>query len=473
MLSVYDEPRDGALGVTSRSLDRIVYVDASAESGDIFVHVNDLTPHCLGGAILVDKATREAFARIDFVAGNIHMLAAPAGSGKTQCVIDLSSQIVTVQYQKVLVLTYNKKASVDGADRTKGAPGICWKTVDSVVWDLYKSELKEEQVVDMKDMKMMQAVSSRVLKRHVSEREVKGFMRKLRVACETGVVEGLRGAAKAVFDAGMRGEWWSYAILRLRALGNPLWTTSLQEYGTIIVDEAQDLNLVMIKLLRKLYADHMLVFVRDSSQKIYTFNHCVDIARHIDEPHTDWTLRLTYRFGQQVCDYIERHGLSQTQTFPAPGVPDTQIHYVPDDYIVPGKHTVIMAGWKNILEMGDKCARAGRKVCIDEEKKKELLSEDPAVISKNAYLFDSIDRERVLSILSRLDGSDDDPDLISLGTVHGAKGLQYGVVRVCQCVFDWKGEDHEERHYVAVTRVMARLYLPARQQNYKRQRTSE
>jgi superfamily I DNA/RNA helicase len=239
----------------------------------------------------------------------------------------------------------------------------------------------------------------------------------------------------------------------------------MAKYSTVIVDEAQDINRVMLSLIKQLHSAHMVVYVRDQSQKIYSFIHCVDIGDHVEQEYTAWSLHVTFRFGQALCDYIEENQLSHTKTVASPDCPDTQIDYIDDCDIVPGAHTVLISAWEQILRTAERYMRAGRQVCIDEEKKQDLLNAVKCTgWSKYEWLFSRLPKARVAQILSDLvDDTDEGEDLILLSTVHMAKGLQYKVVRVSRCVLAEKhgDPDHRRKHYVAVTRAMELLFLPA------------
>jgi hypothetical protein len=427
-------------------------------------HVTELMPGCDDSALFIDGFTRLAFAAIVFKVNTIHMLAAPAGSGKTESVKNLGVSLITADTNhRVMVLTFNRAAQADGQKRTAGHERIYWRTIDSVIGRLYKTETKASECVNLRDEFSVKAMADRVLGHAVALREVKQFKKKLERACETNITTELHGTANALFEAGLRGRWWSYSLLRIRALSNPAWRTSMQPFGTIVVDEAQDVNLVMAQLIAQLHSSHMVVYVRDLSQKIYSFMNCVDIAEHLEEPYTAWSLYVTFRFGQRLCDYIEEHGLSSTRAFPAPGTPDTQIEYIDDADIIAGPHTVIMSGWEEILKCAEVYMSEGRKVYIDEDKKLELLkaarSSAPSVFD---WLFRKIPKSRIMTTLMQIeDDTDTADDLVILMTLWGAKGLQWSVVRVWRSVIEKDdGDDYKRRYYVSVTRAMDTLYLP-------------
>jgi hypothetical protein len=176
MLAVFNEPRTGAWPVKlkHKQADLIQYAVESEElCFDQCLHVTDLQPDTNESAIFLDGCTRVAFASIVYKPNTVHMLAAPAGSGKSQCVINLGAS----QEDLSIVFTFNKKAQVDGERRSKAHTQLHWRTIDSVVWELYKAEFKEVATVDLSDANSVCTMAQKVVGRVFSVREVKTFLK--------------------------------------------------------------------------------------------------------------------------------------------------------------------------------------------------------------------------------------------------------------------------------------------------------
>ncbi|KAG5184125.1 hypothetical protein JKP88DRAFT_277333 [Tribonema minus] len=150
----------------------------------------------------------------------------------------------------------------------------------------------------------------------------------------------------------------------------------MAKYKLVIVDEAQDLNLVMIALMTQIYHATTTVYVGDSAQAIYGFMECTDV----------------------------KHTLQQDS--PAVAHPDntnTRIEIVDNDQaIMDGAHTVLVRKWTEILQTADRYTQAGRSVSIDKDKVTEIINCASSTLRStwDRSLFKKIDKLQVPQWLS-------------------------------------------------------------------------
>jgi hypothetical protein len=449
--------------------------DAAAAAQAQTVHVTEVTAHNEDCCRLLDRVAREHYKEMDSRINTVDVLQAPAGSGKSQSNIDLAHNLLQKQQvQKVLMVAFNKAAVRDGEARTKSEPRIVWRTIDSLVWELFKSDFKDQESVDLDDCMSIAQTATRLLEMPLYPEEADDFRLSLSHACTVGSPAKLRGDALTLYQKGLRGMWWSFSMLRVRALSHSGWPLLFSDYQTVIVDEAQDLNVVMLKLLRQLHAAKHMVYSMDRAQKLYGFMQCVNITDHLEpSSYRFWKFYLTYRYGAAVCKLVNDRCLPQYCTFAAEGTPDTRIHHVDDSFIVPGAHTWIVNSWFNILETADRLLAAKRAVRMDADKRDELLaaSQSETWTKHDKALFKKLEKYVVFDVVSRVQQNDEcSPDEIYLTTPHGYKGLQTGGVRVSRCIMEAKtrdgssSDDIERKIYVSVTRGRHDLYLPAARQ---------
>lgn len=488
MLRVLHQATPGYCPVTHRATAERLFArvidgdddDAEEEERDAqeTVHVSHLNATEEASVRMLDAVTRTAFPLIPYNVNTVHILSACAGAGKTTANINLAKNLIAENpLSKVAILTFNKCAQIDGSSRTKGIESIAWRTIDSVIWDLYKHELEETDVIETADAASVRTMAQKILNKPVTIHDIEVYLKQLDSACTTGNGTLLHGDARLLYEAGLRGEWWSYAVLRVRALTNSDWVTSMDSYDCIMVDEGQDLNPIMIELLKLLHPHHMMVYTRDKAQKIYSFMLCEDITEHLPpDSYTSWQLYLTFRYGMTLCNLINRKQLADCVIFPHSSVSDTTVHQIEDEYIIPGPHVYLVSTWKAILEKADKLLNAGRAVGIDAEKKTSMLT---AAAQKewsryDAYLFKHMGKHRVIDILSRCISEGDElsaqrgnitepAGIVVLTTIFGYKGLEGDVIRISRCVLQQRdgADDFKERLYVAMTRAKKRLYVPS------------
>jgi ATP-dependent exoDNAse (exonuclease V) beta subunit len=230
----------------------------------------------------------------------------------------------------------------------------------------------------------------------------------------------------------------------------------------VIVDEAQDINVVMHRLLRRVHEGRTVLYVMDSSQKLYGFLSCVDVKsflKGLGVPFTSWNLYLTYRHGSGVCEYVNSNSLSPNYTFPGSEVAPSTVEEMNSDKIVDGKHVVVVTTWENALRIAQEFITTGRRVGIDSSKAQDLkdASSSETYSKYSGGLFKRMGRSTVHQIVA---GLVDDYDVF-ITTVHGYKGLEADVVRVMPDVFEREGDDARCLVYVAVTRARRRLIIPS------------
>ncbi|KAG5187498.1 P-loop containing nucleoside triphosphate hydrolase protein [Tribonema minus] len=235
----------------------------------------------------------------------------------------------------------------------------------------------------------------------------------------------------------------------------------MAKYKLVIVDEAQDLNLVMIALMTQIYHATTTVYVGDSAQAIYGFMECTDVKHTLQQEYVDWTLYTTFRFGQAVCDFVNVRHLCSSPAVAHPDNTNTRIEIVDNDQVImDGAHTVLVRKWTEILQTADRYTQAGRSVSIDKDKVTEIIncasSTLPSTWDKS--LFKKIDKLKVIAILARVN-QEDAADSIVLSTVHGFKGLEADRVLVTRAVRNARNDDEIRLLYVAVTRAKHTLYL--------------
>lgn len=442
---------------------------STTDGDDLQIHVTSVVATQELACRFLDAAARTAFTTLDLMPNNIEVVQSAAGSGKSTANIKLAKHLLsTNQIEKALIIAFNRQAVIDGTARTRDEPRIHWRTLDSLVFELYKAELDGKDGTDLDDIPSIAKMATQVLDMPVYNDEAEEFADRLKKACENGNGQRLFRESRTIFQAGLRGDWWCYSLLRIRALENPAWRTSLASYPVVFVDEAQDLTYPMYQLMQQLHPGKHFIYSMDCAQKLYSFMNCIDILKHMQpRQYRHWRFYLTFRHGQRICDYVNERSLPGNHTYAAAGTPDTQISFVDDDDDVSGVHTYIVSSWRNILEIADRLLNAGRLVRIDTVKRTELLDAAKATgwTKHDKALFKRMNRDFVYDICSRMQSDFKEENEVFLTTVHSFKGLESPVVRVSRCVMSAKpraGEFDDIPHkvYVAVTRAQEHLYLP-------------
>ncbi len=463
---VYKVPCRTPLKVLTRQTDHDVQTTQ--------VHITSVVGTEEQACRFLDATARAAFPQLPLLPGSIDVVQSPAGSGKTTLNIKLARNLLeSGQINQAMIVAFNRQAVLDGKARTKDEPRIHWKTLDSLVFELYKEEQKDRSSTDLDDINSIATMATGVLGMPVYPEEAEEMMERLKRACSSGYTGKLFRETKTIFAAGMRGCWWSYDLLRLRARTHPGWINLFKDYPIVFVDESQDISKPMFDLLSQLHSTKHMVYSGDKCQKLYSFMGCIDLLNYLNPTrYRLWRFYLTFRHGPKICEYVNERTLPAFHTFAATGTYDTDISFVNDDQIINGAHVYILSSWRNILDAADRHLNAGRLVRMDKDKRDELLlaSKAECWTKYDKGLFKHMNKEFVYDIVSRMQSDFVEPDEVIMSTVHGYKGLEYNTVRVSRCVMDAKpraGEvnDIPFRVYVAVTRVREHLWLPGKRKS--------
>lgn len=458
------------------SVDPVFVVAADGDSvGDAdVVHVTQLTAITEASCRLLDAAARKSFINIDPVPGTLHLLESPAGSGKTQSNIELARNVVQKTGKKVLQIAFNRAAVLDGQKRCEADEDITWSTIDALCHTLYKEQVKGIVLTDIDDLQSLTTTAGRVLETPLFPEDVEVLQEELALALNTGDPSKLIDEALELYNLALQGKWWCYSSLRLRSLSNPNWVGLFRDYDLICVDEAQDLAMIMYQLFQLLHNTHCVVYTLDSAQKIYRFMDCIDVSDElVGTEHTKWQFYLTFRHGPLISQFVMKQKYVRKLIYSGSKTPDTTIEYLDDNQVFKGgRHTVIVSSWRNGLMFADMALNDGHSVCFEQDKLDELrdASHKTGWSKFDKGLFKYVNKEFIADVTERMTSDAE----ILVTTVHGAKGLQWGTVRVLRCVYENKKRESDtfddtlERRYVAVTRCIDLLVLPAEKKRKQR-----
>jgi superfamily I DNA/RNA helicase len=423
--------------------------------------------------VRLDALAREEFVKIPLVPGSKHVLRAPAGSGKTTLVVKLAHGVrARYPHARVKIVTFNNAAQKEGETRSEeaGSGGVSWQTIDAFLKNFYKDDVGELERTDVSVYEGVQTLVDSFLPNPeaVSRARVLKIRDDLKNAFDSGSTDGLGDLASIIFERAMVGDWWDFGTLRFRALlrDRERWEAAIGAYDLVIVDEAQDLNALMIELILMGAESRTSVFVRDPNQALYGFMQCRDITNALgDVEYKEWDLFRTFRYGPAICDYIWKRNLG-ARTVPGDASKNTTIEYVHMDEIIEGPHIILGRRWITLLELAWKLYRAGRAIWMCQEMiddfRRCALSDTP---TSRDSTFNRIPRDALLVILDKFNTEPRD-ESIEVSTVHGAKGLEYDFVRVLPEVLATNDKDNVEDMcvaYVALTRVKKHLFLPGTQ----------
>ncbi|MEU4740748.1 UvrD-helicase domain-containing protein [Actinosynnema sp. NPDC023658] len=225
-----------------------------------------------------------------------------------------------------------------------------------------------------------------------------------------------------------------------------------ERYAAVVVDEVQDITLIGLRMLRELAGDGPdgLLLVGDGQQQVYTGGWRLSDAG-IPIQGRGEVLRVNYRNREKVLDFARRFDADNTvdDLDGAMGVTLEQA-----DAVASGGEAHLWRGSEQDLD----------RALVDAVRGLPVPPGQAAVIT-----FGNPDAQRCVKALRNAgiplrhleDYVGEDDDLVKVGTVHRAKGLEFRAVLVVE--FLRPGEVHEEQ---AELRTRQRLVAATRARDY-------
>lgn len=335
----------------------------------------------------------------------------------------------------------------------------------------------------------MQSDSSSIKSRHVPNLKKMGFEDTTRLTKEaivaTRAVWQRMTNPRDPFGLGHDG------YLKLWALSKPKLSADY-----LLVDEAQDLNPVLLGIIDKQKAQ--IVAVGDSHQQIYEWRGAIDALEEVDGNRC--RLTQSFRFGDAIAASANIILTLLGEDVPLRGVSDISddVFYYDRSDIGVENDAVLCRTNAGVIENVIDCLAQGKKVHVAGgvhelirmvEGARELMNNSPALVSELmgftnwgevqdfsgtdegaslksfVNLVDTYGTDKLLSALWRVSNTPISGG-ITISTTHKGKGLEWDSVRVA-ADFLLPGEGKKvtmaqlRLMYVAMTRAKRRLWLPS------------
>lgn len=221
------------------------------------------------------------------------------------------------------------------------------------------------------------------------------------------------------------------------------------QYDMMLVDEAQDLNSIMVPSILE-HLPHMpKVFVGDAMQSIYGFNGCVNAFRRLPPGATTHLhLYRTFRVGFPLTDYVNDKVPGVIMVPHAGATHSTHVH---ENKAPPlgVQYVYLVRTWKRLLQLAattSGCWVPG--LAAKAVEMRERLEDDG-----DALGLEELDD--VLACVKAHAASDAASARVVFSTVHSFKGLEAKCVRLASDV----RPNMKCLYYVALTRAMRDLYI--------------
>ncbi len=442
--------------------------------------VHTIYAKCKDSMEIMDKVHRDYVSKHVFDSEQIMSIEAVAGSGKTTTLIELMKKYCS---KKILYIAFNKSLVVDIGEKIKkgGLTNVFPKTFDSLMRDLYILKKGDEPTtVDLKPQNIGHFVDFFNGKNYKLKKYYCGHLSKFCNSTEYNDVREYcmktfgvkKDLLEKIWGLVLNNQLITFDTIRKFAFINHWAKDELdKKYDMILIDEAQDFDMVMLKILLD---DTTIpkVFVGDPRQAIYQFRGCINAFDHLPEKTFRIEFYSTFRLGPTACSTLQNvfpglHILSKQNDY------DTIIQRYETSMEDVGSgmnklfdgapYVYLFRSWRNLLlkaqGLKDCWIYQFDKQIVFIQQLHEKLSQ--ASLTENDLNEFSDDLPKFLLTLSSNDlrvlidnikgniVNDIKLAKIMLYTIHSYKGLEHDYVRVCDDI-DLKEESN--LYYVALTR---------------------
>jgi hypothetical protein len=426
----------------------------------------------------MDEQARAAFLSIKCAPGKTIALMAPPGAGKTTICMTLVT-ILAKTGINALILYYNKSMREDAYQRSKDkelTSSLKCQTIDSAANEVFRSLggcLK--QPGDNKYNTFYERYGSQAQQKL----KIWNAFAETTEPCNEVVTADM---CEWVYKCVTENKWWDYHTLRKLMLLRKLWSSVFHGYDLVIVDEAQDMNGCSRAGIIQASKETTQIYVGDINQMLYQglgAENVFEINRcDFTEMHQ---LYATYRFGQDLCDYVNNKRYGQNKLVSRARHTTTIVKY--KEGLLNGTcytylfHTNMDMLEKAAVTPGCQFEDLDKKVnaIIDQKRKRARRSDDQTIrlssmdVEEGAmpyapYNWDKFhrDKSRIECLLAKIKSHKVRKDCkhrIQFRTVHGFKGSEDEIVRLHSSLLTDEGFMTDQIRFVGHTRSRRMLVL--------------
>ena len=434
-----------------------------------FIDVPIAYARCRQSMALLDDIHRDYIQDHDYVKGDVIVVKAGAGSGKTTTQLTLAKRH---SEKRILYLAFNKSlvGEIEGKLASRGIKNMSTMTFDALLRRTYiKVKGSAPEVSDLKPQTIAGLVpwlqgKAYKLKNYYCKNFSK-FCSDVKYSDIKAFCKGVLGKEVPILE-----ELWAKvvdgslvtfdSIRKLSFLGHWFKQSIDREYDMIFVDEIQDFDMAM---LRMLLDDTTIpkLFVGDPRQSIYEWRGCINAFEYMPIGALTLEFYSTFRIGEpalsEICSrFKDCYMISKASH-------ETRFGTINDD----DKYVYLFRSWKQLLTT----ARETRGMWIFgfeqkiiqmrnlHEKLQFMKSDDDLEFEDDLPAFlrsmSSEELDELICDIGRNTVSKEESQ-IRFYTIHSYKGMEDAIIRVAN---DVTIKEEPNLYYVAITRGMQKICM--------------
>jgi hypothetical protein len=438
---------------------------------------------CEKSMYLLDDIHRNYINKHSFNKDDVVAIKSVAGSGKTTTLLTLSKLHTD---KKILYLAFNKSLITEikskvGKEKIKN---LFPRTFDSLLYELYSNiNYQPPNITDLRPQFLQKALPWFTIKHfavkkfcctHFSKFCNDPDSKTMEEYCEKHFGSVKKPLLVNMWKSVLKNELTTFESIRKQAYIDNWFERLDIKYDMIMVDETQDFDLVMLKLLLEQTTIPKL-FVGDPMQSIYQFRGCINAFDYLPKKKDALVIEFysTFRVGDPVCSKIREMfndcwmiSKSKNETC------------FTETFSCEDKYTHLFRTWKALLKTAettpnvyiynyekkvDDIRKLHKKLLANPNAVKDDMFEDDLPMFLKSLSLD--DLNKLLENISK-NVVDIEDCRIKMSTIHSYKGMEDDNIKIdndLKEIEKWDNEDSEVNdnvYYVAMTRAMRRLKLP-------------
>tara|TARA_B110000208_G_C11798478_1_gene440728 strand:- start:3276 stop:5237 length:1962 start_codon:yes stop_codon:yes gene_type:complete len=446
---------------------------------DIKINLNNnlkctqsINARCEESMEIFDSIHRNFINKYKFKNNDIMAIKSVAGSGKTTSLLKLSK---IHKDKKILYLAFNKNLIEEIKDKIydQNIKNLEPRTFDSLIRQIFILQNNfEPNIISLRPQNIGEFIPYLSDKYYnVKNCYVKGINKFCNQIEFTNpkefankVLKKNNGLIEEIWQKMLDHEIITFDSMRKFVEMNN-WTKNIidEKYDMIFIDEAQDFDNVMLKILLEDTTIPKL-FVGDSKQAIYEWKGSINAFEKLPKSALILEFYSTFRIGNPACKEISDKfndcwmiSKSKNKT------------YIYHDIEINDNYVYLFRSWKKLLQTArnindiwiysyDKQVKLIRNLHEKMSKSKRKLSKDELNQFGDdlPYFLQKLTKEDLNELLEDIDNNivDFDDAVCKMYTIHSYKGLEHDIIKIADDI-DIKKE--ENIYYVALTRGMKQI----------------
>jgi hypothetical protein len=437
---------------------------------------------CVDSMTFLDTVYREHINKYKFKNGDIIGIKSVAGSGKTTTLLNLAK---IHKDKRILYIAFNKSLIVEIKDKIKNdnIKNLFPQTFDALMRSIYiikkNIDIDTFSMIDLKPQNLGFVIDWFSNKPYrIKNYFVKNYSKfcnqakysKMNDFCNK-ILGGEKKMLNTMWQKSMNGEFTTFDFIRKFCEVEHICRGYLDNmYDMIFIDESQDFDNVMLKILLDDTTIPKL-FVGDTKQAIYEWKGCINAFDNLPENSLIFEFYSTFRVGEPACSQIREKFLDCNMISKSKNETILEYNTQPNDT---EKYVYLFRSWKNLLQNAqylekiwinnfdsqiDYMRKLHNRLKISNLDNDELgeFSDD---LPKFLLKMSAEDLEKMINDICKNIVTKNECN-IELFTIHTYKGLESDIVRIYN---DIQLPKEDNLYYVALTRGMKKIILDNRNQ---------